>query len=142
MALPQWPHITKSKWHKERNKKTKLFCSFNRYDAIAKGDSETETKIFLSKNNVVGCEQLPQTEVTSKYTRTASIYVKIVTNFLEFNKKLISLTGTKNFSCKYALSFLIVRPVKRINFNIVNDYSIGLMQNFPIFGRIANANIR
>jgi len=55
-------------------------------------------------------------------TRIPAIYIKNVTNFSMFSKKIISLTGIHGISFKSTPSFLIIRPNNRINYNKVIDY--------------------
>lgn len=95
MTSPRSPHTYKSKRHilssdssspQQDGKKIKSFISPNCYAVLAKVDGDTETELFHPNYNVVGCEQLPQTEVAPKPTRIPAIYVKNITNFSMFNK--------------------------------------------------------
>lgn len=132
MAPPPRPlQTSKSKRHlstpsspsSHEEQKIKSNTSKNRFAPLAKAtDGEIENEVFQPNDNITVCEQLPKTKITHTPTRIPAIYIKNVTNFSLFSKKIISLTGTNDISFKSTPSFLIIRPNNRINYNIVIDY--------------------
>lgn len=128
----------------QEEKKIKSYTSPNRYAALAKvADGEIENEVFQPNDNIVSCELLSKTKITPMPTQIPAIYIKNVTNFSIFSKKIISLTGTNDISFKSTPSFLKIRPNNRIIYNIVIvPLKKKPMPNFTLFGRTANVNTK
>lgn len=128
---PSKQNSTKQLWSSSSNspttpshlekKKTKSFCSTNRYALLATEDDIVEL-IVISTNTSIDSEQLtPSVRKSDSNARATPIYMKntSIVNFSALKITFIRLTSINGFSCKSIFSSLIIRLNGVLNFNAI-----------------------
>jgi hypothetical protein len=113
-------------------KKTKTFTLPNRFAVLASIDTNDDIVFDAA---LPSCEVTVPSSLPSDQAEPAAppIYIRNINNFSAFKDVLIKTVDPKRFTCKSTLSYLIVRPNGRINFNLLSNYLMETNASFHTF---------
>jgi hypothetical protein len=115
-----------------KGKKTKTFTSPNRFAVLVSIDINDDTVFDAAPPS---CEVTVPSSLPFDQAEPAAppIYIRNINNFSAFIDVLIKTLSPKGFTCKSTLSYIIVCPNGRINFNLLSNYLMETDANFHTF---------